>query len=82
MLTRSLRPPKSTFASNFGRRCRPKQTQAYNDDFTGPDSFHDVIDEPEYYVANQQINLGNCTYAIPYVLSRPGKFWLTEIEHI
>ncbi|KAG0041293.1 hypothetical protein BGZ83_002039 [Gryganskiella cystojenkinii] len=91
-----LNTPSSTYtegssASRPENRCRPRSdkplstdasTRSYIDDFTGPDSFRAVIDGPEYYVANQQINLGNCTYAIPYVLSRPGKFWLTEIEHI
>ncbi|KAG0048564.1 hypothetical protein BGZ83_006472 [Gryganskiella cystojenkinii] len=72
-------------------RCRPRsdkslskdvKTESYIDDFTGPDYFRAVIDGPEHYIANQQINLGDCTYAIPYVLSRPGRFWLIEIEHV
>ncbi|KAG0039481.1 hypothetical protein BGZ83_002794, partial [Gryganskiella cystojenkinii] len=71
-------------------RCRNKYekpialleaTRDYADNFAGPATFRVVLDGPEHYVTNQQINLGNCTYAIPYVLSRPGKFWLIEIEH-
>ncbi|KAG0041098.1 hypothetical protein BGZ83_002361 [Gryganskiella cystojenkinii] len=56
-------------------------TKAYIDDFAGPDTFRIVLDGPEHYVTNQQVSLGDCTYAIPYVLSRPGQFWLTQIEH-
>ncbi|KAG0289509.1 hypothetical protein BGZ98_003804 [Dissophora globulifera] len=56
-------------------------TRDFVDNFAGPDTFRAVLDGPEHYVANQQINLGDCTYAIPYVLSRPGRFWLVQIEH-
>ncbi|KAF9357612.1 hypothetical protein BGX26_003403 [Mortierella sp. AD094] len=56
-------------------------TKRYIEDFAGPDVFHVWLSGPELYVADQQINLGNCTYAVPYVLSRPGRFWLTRIDH-
>ncbi|KAG0041886.1 hypothetical protein BGZ83_001195 [Gryganskiella cystojenkinii] len=71
-------------------RCRNKYerpialweaTRDYADNFSGPATFRVVLDGPELYITNQQINLGNCTYAIPYVLSRPGTFWLVQIEH-
>ncbi|KAG0042109.1 hypothetical protein BGZ83_000885 [Gryganskiella cystojenkinii] len=56
-------------------------TRTYAENFAGPDTFRVILDGPEHYVTNQQINLGDCTYAVPYVLSRPGKFWLAQIEH-
>ncbi|KAG0206899.1 hypothetical protein BGX28_001768 [Mortierella sp. GBA30] len=57
-------------------------TRAYVDNFAGPDTFRAVLTGPEYYLTQQQINLGNCVYALPYVLSRPGRFFLTKIEHL
>ncbi|KAF9177528.1 hypothetical protein BGZ50_008653, partial [Haplosporangium sp. Z 11] len=57
-------------------------TRNYVENFLGPDSIRAELDGPERYVTHQQINLGNCTYALPYVLSRPGRFWLTKIEHV
>ncbi|KAF9400108.1 hypothetical protein BGZ76_007778, partial [Entomortierella beljakovae] len=56
-------------------------TRRYIEDFAGPDIIHVYLNGPEKYVTDQQINLGNCTYAIPYVLSRPGQFWVTRIVH-
>ncbi|KAG0056803.1 hypothetical protein BGZ83_003421 [Gryganskiella cystojenkinii] len=75
---------------NPAMRCRNKSekpvalweaTRYHADNFAGPATFRVSLDGPEMYVTNQQINLGNCTYAVPYVLSRPGKFWLVQIEH-
>ncbi|KAG0004906.1 hypothetical protein BGZ79_007694 [Entomortierella chlamydospora] len=56
-------------------------TKLYIEDFAGPDVFHVRLSGPEQYLADQQINLGNCTYAVPYVLSRPGRFWVSKIDH-
>ena len=90
-----LLTPSTTYTlgsdhQTIGFRCRnnPGRPVSWNetardnaDNFAGPDTFRAVIDGSEHYVANQHINLGNCTYALPYVLSRPGRFWLVQIEH-
>ncbi|KAF9415765.1 hypothetical protein BGZ76_004746, partial [Entomortierella beljakovae] len=75
--------------ANPSARCRNsnlpismnESTRRYIEDFAGPDIIHVYINGAERYVTDQQINLGNCTYAIPYVLSRPGRFWVTRIVH-
>ncbi|KAG0247355.1 hypothetical protein BG011_001634, partial [Mortierella polycephala] len=77
--------------ANVDLRCRNRPsypvalnetTRNYSENYLGPDSIRAELDGAERYVTHQQINLGNCTYALPYVLSRPGRFWLTKIEHV
>ncbi|KAF9432850.1 hypothetical protein BGZ76_010232, partial [Entomortierella beljakovae] len=89
-----LNVPATTYTggsadANPSARCRNsnlpismnKSTRRYIEDFAGPDIIHVYLNGAERYVTDQQINLGNCTYAIPYVVSRPGRFWVTRIVH-
>ncbi|KAG0026007.1 hypothetical protein BGZ81_006698 [Podila clonocystis] len=56
-------------------------TNQYASSFLGPDSFRIVLLGPERLSLMQQQPLGNCTYAIPYMISRPGQFWVQKILH-
>ncbi|KAF9952132.1 hypothetical protein BGZ70_000715 [Mortierella alpina] len=56
-------------------------TNQYASSFLGPDTFRVVLVGPERLSLMQQQSLGNCTYAIPYLISRPGRFWVQKIFH-
>ncbi|KAG0201943.1 hypothetical protein BGX28_005387 [Mortierella sp. GBA30] len=56
-------------------------TNIYATSFLGPDTFRVVLVGPERLSFMQQQPLGNCTYAIPYLISRPGRFWVQKILH-
>ncbi|KAF9939804.1 hypothetical protein BGZ67_008912 [Mortierella alpina] len=56
-------------------------TNQYAASFLGPDTFRVVLVGPERLSLMQQQSLGNCTYAIPYLISRPGRFWVQKIFH-
>ncbi|KAF9330086.1 hypothetical protein BG006_006932 [Podila minutissima] len=56
-------------------------TNQYASSFLGPDSFRIVLLGPERLSLMQQQTLGNCIYAIPYMISRPGQFWVQKILH-
>ncbi|KFH64434.1 hypothetical protein MVEG_10259 [Podila verticillata NRRL 6337] len=56
-------------------------TNQYASSFLGPDSFRIVLLGPERLSLMQQQTLGNCSYAIPYMISRPGQFWVQKILH-
>ncbi|GJJ68862.1 hypothetical protein EMPS_01208 [Entomortierella parvispora] len=56
-------------------------TNKYATSFMGPDSFRVVLLGPERLSLIQQQYLGNCTYAVPYLVSRPGRFWVQKILH-
>ncbi|KAF9959449.1 hypothetical protein BGZ72_009611 [Mortierella alpina] len=56
-------------------------THQYASSFLGPDTFRIVLVGPERLSLMQQQSLGNCTYAIPYLISRPGRFWVQKIFH-
>ncbi|KAF9280145.1 hypothetical protein BGZ68_007469 [Mortierella alpina] len=56
-------------------------THQYASSFLGPDTFRVVLVGPERLSLMQQQSLGNCTYAIPYLISRPGRFWVQKIFH-
>lgn len=56
-------------------------TNKYATRFMGPDSFRIVLLGPERLSLMQQQYLGNCTYAIPYLISRPGRFWVQKVLH-
>ncbi|KAF9319994.1 hypothetical protein BG003_007520 [Podila horticola] len=60
---------------------RDAATNQYASSFLGPDSFRIVLLGPERLSLMQQQPLGNCTYAIPYMISRPGQFWVQKILH-
>ncbi|KAI8605724.1 hypothetical protein EDD21DRAFT_362859 [Dissophora ornata] len=53
----------------------------YAASFLGPDAFRIVLVGPERLSLMQQQSLGNCTYAIPYLISRPGRFWVQKLIH-
>ncbi|KAG0344187.1 hypothetical protein BG004_004664 [Podila humilis] len=57
-------------------------TNQYASSFLGPDTFRIVLLGPERLSLMQQQSLGNCTYAIPYMISRPGQFWVQKILHV
>ncbi|KAG0053403.1 hypothetical protein BGZ83_001169 [Gryganskiella cystojenkinii] len=56
-------------------------TNKYATSFMGPDSFRIVLLGPERLSLMQQQYLGDCTYAIPYLISRPGRFWVQKVLH-
>jgi len=56
-------------------------TNKYASSYMGPDSFRVVLLGPERLSLMQQQYLGDCTYAIPYMISRPGRFWVQKILH-
>ncbi|KAF9428570.1 hypothetical protein BGZ94_001917 [Podila epigama] len=57
-------------------------TNRYASTFLGPDTFRIVLFGPERLSLMQQHSLGDCTYAVPYMISRPGQFWVQKILHI
>ncbi|KAF9908423.1 hypothetical protein BX616_000165 [Lobosporangium transversale] len=70
--------------------CQPKPntvlakdptTNLYTSRYLGPDTFRIVLIGPERISLLQQQPLGGCTYAIPYLISRPGRFWVQKILH-
>ncbi|KAI1317201.1 hypothetical protein EDD11_008893 [Mortierella claussenii] len=56
-------------------------TNQYATSFLGPDTFRIILTGPERVSLMQQQSLGDCTYAIPYLISRPGRFWVHKILH-
>ncbi|KAG0235169.1 hypothetical protein BGW41_000920 [Actinomortierella wolfii] len=50
--------------------------------FLGPDTFRITLIGPERLILMQQQRLQNCTYAIPYLISEPGRFTVRRIEHL
>ncbi|KAK3825224.1 MAG: hypothetical protein J3Q66DRAFT_102435 [Benniella sp.] len=56
-------------------------TNQYATSFLGPDTFRIVLVGPERLSLMQQQLLSDCTYAIPYLISRPGRFWVQKILH-
>ncbi|KAG0369504.1 hypothetical protein BC939DRAFT_453750 [Gamsiella multidivaricata] len=56
-------------------------TSQYATSYLGPDTFRIILVGPERLSLMQQQSLGNCTYAIPYLISRPGRFWVQKVLH-
>ncbi|KAG0329410.1 hypothetical protein BGZ99_002121 [Dissophora globulifera] len=57
-------------------------TDKYATSFLGPDTFRIALVGPEKLSLMQQQSLGECTYAIPYLITRPGRFWVQRIVHM
>ncbi|KAF9437581.1 hypothetical protein BGZ76_000178 [Entomortierella beljakovae] len=66
--------PTSTLSDNV-------DINSYATKFLGPDTFRIILVGPERISLLQQQSLGGCTYAIPYLISRPGRFWVQKILH-
>ncbi|KAG0231401.1 hypothetical protein BGW41_002201 [Actinomortierella wolfii] len=48
----------------------------------GPEAFHVEMVGPERHIWVQQQILENCTYALPYHVSTPGRYWIAAVMHI
>ncbi|KAF9172249.1 hypothetical protein BGX21_010197 [Mortierella sp. AD011] len=84
-----LQPPANEDNLQAGT-CQLKATVTLSNDakinqyasmFLGPDTFRIVLAGPERISLVQQQSLGDCTYAVPYLISRPGRFWVQKIIH-
>ncbi|KAF9110299.1 hypothetical protein BGX27_006557 [Mortierella sp. AM989] len=84
-----LQPPANVDALQADI-CQPGMTASLSEDiktnqyaamFLGPDTFRIVLAGPERLSLMQQQFLGDCTYAVPYLISRPGRFWVQKIIH-
>ncbi|KAG0012610.1 hypothetical protein BGZ82_002483 [Podila clonocystis] len=64
---------------------RPLSSNASHHDYVayslGPEAFHVEIVGPERHIWVQQQFLGNCTYAVPYHVSTPGRYWIANVVH-